>query len=261
MNELVPEVYQFLETRRTLPVGSQDDYVEFCRSFYKIRSAVVNNLSKFILEPEIKRQALQEGKSRFYNAQIALCLVDFFLIHRPCCRLVQMAWLIPWIAAGIPAIPLVSYAAEQLADFTNDPVEPLSLDCTTVGNSWFHRLGVYLLHQCRASSVPPDPRLIRLMSLVSLPPSSSVKGGKATRYSDDLAHAEIAQYLHEAPSAQAIGTALALELLGEFDANRRRVFSPDRTSCRLLWASRPRRSETVSKKRPACVRPLLGRRK
>jgi hypothetical protein len=91
---------------------------------------------------------------------------------------------IPAIASGIPAIPLVAYAAEQLADFINDPIDRSKLDCTPVGNSWLHRLGIYLLHQCNAQSIPPDPRLIRLMSLVSLPPSSSVKSGKATCCSD-----------------------------------------------------------------------------
>src|SRR6185437_6721070 len=66
----------------------------------------------------------------------------------------------------------------------------------------------------------PDPHLIRLMSLVSLPPSASVKSGKATRFSDYLASGDSPHYLHEAPPGQAVGTALALELLGEFDANR-----------------------------------------
>jgi hypothetical protein len=58
------------------------------------------------------------------------------------------------------------------------------------------------------------------MSLVSLPPSSSVKSGKATRCSDYLACGKNPHYLHEAPPARAMGTLLALELLGEFDANR-----------------------------------------
>jgi hypothetical protein len=147
-------------------------------------------------------------------------LVDFLLIHKPCCRLLQIAWLIPTIAVGIPAIPLVAYAAEQLADFINHPTERLQLDCTPIGNSWLHRLGIYLLHQCNTQSIPPDPRLIRLMSLVSLPPSSSVKSGKATRCSDYLAYGENPHYLHEASPALATGTVLALELLGEFDANR-----------------------------------------
>ena len=131
-----------------------------------------------------------------------------------------MAWLIPGISAGIPATPLVAYAAEEVAALINNPVARIDLDCTPIGNSWLHRLGIYLLHQCNAQSIPPDPYLIRLMSLVSLPPSSSVKSGKATRYSDFLANAENPYFLHEAPPAQAVGTALALELLGEFDANR-----------------------------------------
>jgi hypothetical protein len=144
----------------------------------------------------------------------------FLLLHRPCCRLVQTAWLIPAIAAGVPAIPLVAYAAERFADFINGPVEPYKFDCTPVGNSWLHRLGLYLLHQCRIQRIPPNDSLIRLMSLVTPPPSASVKSGKATRYSDYLSDPPQACYLHEAPPNKAVGMALALELLGEFDANR-----------------------------------------
>jgi hypothetical protein len=59
-----------------------------------------------------------------------------------------------------------------------------------------------------------------LMSLVTPPPSGSVKSGKAARYSDYLANPRPVHYLHETSPAQAVGTALALELLGEFDANR-----------------------------------------
>ena len=151
--------------------------------------------------------------------------MDFLLFHKPCCRLVQVAWLIPAIASGMPAIPLIAYAAEELADFLNDPVEPLEHNRIPIGNSWLHRLGIYLLHQCNAQSIPPDPRLIRLMSLVSLPPSSSVKSGKATRCSDYLAYGERPHYLHEASPALAAGTVLALELLGEFDANRQEEHS------------------------------------
>jgi hypothetical protein len=58
------------------------------------------------------------------------------------------------------------------------------------------------------------------MSLVTPPPSGSVKSGKASRYSDYLANPDPVHFLHEAPPGQAVGTALALELLGEFDANR-----------------------------------------
>jgi hypothetical protein len=76
------------------------------------------------------------------------------------------------------------------------------------------------LHECEAQSVAPNSRLVRLMSLVSLPPSASVKSGKATRYYDYLACGNYPHYLHEAPPAQAVGKALALELLGEFDPNR-----------------------------------------
>jgi hypothetical protein len=107
------------------------------------------------LQPNIDPETIRQARERYYHAQWALCLVDFLLLHKPCCRLAQIAWLIPELAADIPAIPLVAYAAEQLADFINDPVEPVQCDCTPIGNSWLHRLGIYLLHQCNAQSTPP----------------------------------------------------------------------------------------------------------
>jgi hypothetical protein len=211
----IPEVLNYLQE-----CTGEGDYVETYQRYSEVRARTMRDRTEFILAPLVEKEAVRQGQLRYYHSLYTLCLVDFLLTHRPCCRLVQTAWLIPAIAAGYPAIPMISYAAEQLADFINDPVEPFRLDCTPVGNSWLHRLGIYLLHQCRAQSIPPDPSLIRLMSLVSPPPSASVKSGKATRYSDYLADPEEPYYLHEAPPAQAIGMALALELLGEFDANR-----------------------------------------
>jgi hypothetical protein len=58
------------------------------------------------------------------------------------------------------------------------------------------------------------------MSLVSLPPSASVKSGKASRLSDYLSDPPKTFFLHEHPPDTAVGMALALELMGEFDANR-----------------------------------------
>jgi hypothetical protein len=219
LQEFVPDIFEHLSTY-IKDTNFVDDYADFYHHYNELRSAVIRDLSKFILQPDIDKEVVRQGQRKYYAAEVVICLVDFLLIHRPCCRLVRTAWLIPAIASGFPAIPLVAYAAEQLADFINDPIEPFQLDCTPVGNSWLHRLGIYLLHQCNARSIPPDPRLIRLMSLVSLPPSSSVKSGKATRWSDYLAYGQDPRYLHEASPALATGTVLALELLGEFDANR-----------------------------------------
>jgi hypothetical protein len=194
--------------------------LDFYRHYNELRSSTILDLSEFITRSNIDLETIRQGRERYYHARYALYLVEFLLFHRPCCRLVYIAWLIPAIAAGIPAIPLIAYAAEELADFINDPIEPFQHHCTTIGNSWLHRLGIYLLHQCSAQSIPPDLRLIRLMSLVSLPPSSSVKSGKATRSSDYLAYGKDSRYLHEASPALATGTVLALELLGGFDVNR-----------------------------------------
>jgi hypothetical protein len=219
LGELIPRILKYLEVFIEKDYN-QHDQSEFYPRYNELRSSTIHDLSEFILQPNIEQETIRHGLERYYHARYALYLVDFLLLHRPCCRLFQTAWLIPAIAAGIPAIPLVAYAAEQLADFINDPNEPGQVDCTSIRNSWLHRLGIYLLHQCHAQSIPPNPRLIRLMSLVSLPPSSSVKSGKATRCSDYLAYGKNPHYLHEMPPARRTGTVLALELLGEFDANR-----------------------------------------
>jgi hypothetical protein len=219
LQEFVPDIFEHLSAY-IKDTNFADDYANFYHHYNELRSTVISDLSKFILQSDIDKEVIRQGEQKYYAAQVVICLVDFLLIHKPCCRLVRMASLIPAIASGIPAVSLVAYAAEQLADFINDPIEPYQRDCTPVGNSWLHRLGIYLLHQCNAQSIPPDPRLIRLLSLVSLPPSSSVKSGKATRCSDSLAYGKNRHYLHEASPALATGTGLALELLGEFDANR-----------------------------------------
>jgi hypothetical protein len=219
LGELIPRIREYL-IECTRKDYNEHELSEFYRRYDELRSSTVYELSEFISQPNIELETIRKGRERYYDAQYTLYLIDFLLFHKPCCRLHQIAWLIPAIATGIPAIPLIAYAAEQLADFINDPVEPFEPDCTPIGNSWLHRLGIYLLHQCNARSIPPDPRLIRLMSLVSLPPSSSVKSGKATRCSDYLASGKNPHYLHEASPGPATGTVLALELLGEFDANR-----------------------------------------
>src|SRR5215471_2493399 len=223
LGDLLPEIVEYLIVCMEKHCNEKG-YAEFYPRYSELRSGTINGLSEFILQPNIDQETIRQGLERYYRTQYALCLVDFLLLHRPCCRLFQIAWLIPAVAGGLPAIPLIAYAAEQLADFINDPKGYLQHDCTPIGNSWLHRLGIYLLHQCNAKLIPPDPRLIRLMSLVSLAPSSSVKSGKATRCSDYLAYGMKRHYLHEASPAGATGTVLALELLGEFDANRQEEY-------------------------------------
>jgi hypothetical protein len=199
--------------------GNRWDYRTLELEYVRLRDAILVDCTKFIVHAKDKAEI---GRGwELYKETIAMCdIISFIVIYKPCCRLSQMTWLIPAVAMGVPALPLICYAAEELADLMNNPLEPFKADCTPVGNSWLHRLGIYLLHQCAAQRLPPDPALIRLMSLVTPPPSASVKSGKATRYSDYLANPSPVHYLHETPPAQAVGTALALELLGEFDANR-----------------------------------------
>lgn len=222
LDELVPEIAVFLcDSLNRVNSGKVPDRLieKYCR----IRDHTLLQKSKFIKKSKLSREEVRVGREKYLRTEYALCLTDFLIIPKPCCKLVRLAPLIPAVAAGLPAIPLIAYAAERLANFINDPLEPYQFNCTRVGNSWLHRLGIYLLHQCQVQSTPPNRSLIRLMSLVSPPPSASVKSGKATRYSDYLADPPQAYYLHEAPPHQAVGIALALELLGEFDANRQGV--------------------------------------
>lgn len=220
LGSYVPEMVNFLFD--TLQERNGNDYspIVFYQRYHQLYKKNMCDRTEFVKYPELTLEKAEEGQEKYYRTEHILSLVGFLLLHRPCCRLVQTAWLIPAIAAGVPAIPLVAYAAERFADFINDPVEPYEFECTPVGNSWLHRLAVFLLQQCRVQSIPPDDSLIRLISLVSPPPSASVKSGKATRTLDYLADPPPTHYMHEAPPDKAVGTALALELLGEFDANR-----------------------------------------
>src|SRR5437588_7801598 len=101
-------MFEFLVT-----VGANNptaNYIQFYERYSEIRKKTIKDLSAFINAADLERETIKSGKKRYYDAQSALCIVDFMLTHRPCCRLVQTAWLIPAIAAGIPAIPLVAYA-------------------------------------------------------------------------------------------------------------------------------------------------------
>jgi hypothetical protein len=98
--------------------------------------------------------------------------------------------------------------------------KPGAVHCTPIGNSWFHRLGVYLLHECGQHGLPPSRDLTELVSLVTGPSTSSVKSGKAARMFEGLVAAPTPTFLHEASADVLVGTQLALELLGDIDANR-----------------------------------------
>jgi hypothetical protein len=195
------------------------DYATLEHEYIKLKKTIFTDRTEFVVCSE-SIDEINRGYETYNETAIMCDILSFIVIHKPCCRLTQMAWLIPAIAAGVPALPLVCHAADELADFMNDPREPFKPDCTLVGNSWLHRLGVYLLHQCSAQRLPPNLALIRLMSLATPPPSHSVKSGKAVRYSKYMANPDPTYYRHEAPPDQAVGKALALELLGELDANR-----------------------------------------
>ena len=138
-----------------------ENYVEFYQGLYDLRTRTIKDRTSFILEPNIDKSRVQRGRLLHAYTLNAFCLLDFLINHKPCCRLLQIAWLIPAIGAGASVIPLVSYAAAELADLINDPADPYHADCIEVGNSWLHRLGIYLLHQCGAQGIPPDQYLIR----------------------------------------------------------------------------------------------------
>jgi hypothetical protein len=220
MEAVVDGLVPFLEGE----LAALDDGPEAHRSllirFRAFKRAAALKSSEFILKPIDDTEEIRSRFTEYHRVQVVLALTEFVLTHKPCCKLLATAWLIPDVAAGLPAINLVAYAAEQLADLRNDPVEPFDAQCTSVGNSWLHRLGIYLLHECQIQKIPPHPSLTRLMALVSLPPSAHSKSGKATRFYDYLSNSPYPVYLHESPPTHVIGKALALELLGEIDANR-----------------------------------------
>lgn len=172
---------------------------------------------------DISADGVRSGFDRYNITETSSSIVEFVFKHKPCCRLRAITWLIPKVGMGPSLIRLISYAAETFSSFFNDPIEPFCPDCISIGNSWLHRLGVFLLYQCAEQSVAPPYRLIRLLSMVSQPPSQSVKQGKCVRMLNELAGAEAPDriwYAHEAPTDVAVGNYLALELSGALDANR-----------------------------------------
>lgn len=90
---------------------------EFYQSYSGLRDSTLRDLTEFICQPNIDPEKIRQGLERYRQAQYTLYLIDFLLFHRPCCRLFQIVWLIPAIATGMRAIPLIAYAAEELAEF------------------------------------------------------------------------------------------------------------------------------------------------
>src|SRR6185437_1256222 len=149
LDRLLPDLCKFLASSVENIQESEIDIAKFQESYGHLRRETIHHLSAFICSPTLDKNMAKNGTDTYYHTLHTICILDSLLLHRPCCRLVSMAWLIPAIPAGVPAISLVAYAAEELADFANDPAGPLTFDCTRIGNSWLHRLGIFLLHQCQ----------------------------------------------------------------------------------------------------------------
>jgi len=221
LRELAPKSLALIEERLHNP-PERDPHAYLTRiakelhslSFKEIRSA-----TEFILT-EREPDKIATNWSRYREAEIALALLSLPLIMKPCCMLFTIAWLIPRIAAGLPAVRLAAYPASLLAELINEPTEPYRPHCTSIGNNWLHRLGVYLLHCCELQDVPPPMELTRLLSLISTSKAKSTKAPRAGRLHEMLVTQPQPIYLHESPAPVAMGYMLALELLGQIDANR-----------------------------------------
>lgn len=138
-----PSRYMGLVLKLFLSVGEKEvrwDYTTLQFEYIKLRDKILVDCTEFIIHAKDNVEIRQGWNT--YRATVIMCnIINFIVIYKPCCRLSQMAWLIPAIAADVPALPLICYAAQELADLMNDPLEPFKPDCTPVGNSWLHRLG------------------------------------------------------------------------------------------------------------------------
>jgi hypothetical protein len=92
LQELVPDLFEHLSA--CIEDGNfVHDYANFYQHNTELRSTVIRDLSKFILQAEIQKEVIRLAQHKYYATQIAISLIDFLLIHKPCCRLVQTAWL------------------------------------------------------------------------------------------------------------------------------------------------------------------------
>lgn len=197
-----------------------DEHDEFHRRVFMEFAKIELRSTEFILNNDISVSEVMEKFNYYRHIRSVISTVKFLLLPKPCCRLSSLAFMIPITTASPSCLRLVAYAANHLATFMNDPTDPFQPDCFPVGNSWFHRLGIFLLNQCTAQNIAPPPDLVQLLSQVTSPPTQSVKGGKAEQMLDILQHEERPTFLHESPPEISIGNYLALELLGEFEPNR-----------------------------------------
>jgi hypothetical protein len=216
---LVPDTARFLN-KEVYDRVSGRTYHDFLRDVGEVVALELRQATKFITNHDLSAHQIQVEFERYTHTDTLLSVLLFLTTHKPCCRLTRIAWLIPKLGTITSIIPLISYAAVRFAELMNDPLDPYRPCCTPVGNSWLHRLAIYIMHHCTEANVPPPSDLTELFSIVTLPSSDSTKQGKGRRMFQALLHPPQPTYLHEAPEGIAIGNQLALELLGEMDANR-----------------------------------------
>ena len=218
--DLFPQLFEFLD-REHQRVKTPHIFSDFQAEFFRLSAEARIRATEFMKnrKAEDARYIWQEF-GEYEKIDIILSLAEFLVAHKFCCRMCMTAWRIPRAASIGQLIGLISYAAVWLAEIMNDPLQSFKCDCTSVGSSWLHRLGVYLLYLCSTHKMPPPFYLIELMALVTAPSSSSLKIGKSFRMISEFQPSHYPMFLHESPPDIAIGTQLALELLGEFDPNR-----------------------------------------
>lgn len=219
IGEFLPKIADFIveETEREM---GESNCEKMTMIINDMCAEARSKATEFMIGHQTDASVIVPGLNNYMNVDRAAHIIQFMANYKPCCRMTSIAWLIPDIDFSPAIVRMIAHAAESFADFINQPNTHAECNCTPVGNSWLHRLGIFLLHHCQEKNLPPPPNLVRLMSLVSLAPSASVKSGKATRMYDGLAHPNHRTYHHEAPECVAVGNQLALELLGELDANR-----------------------------------------
>lgn len=220
LGDFLPQIVIFLQ-RESQTFEPLRTFEHFSADLALLCGEARTKATEFIINIDVDDMAAISARFAHYQiTDTIVSIVEFLAQPRYCCRMRLLAWLIPKAAEIEDLIGLISYAAVSMAQVMNDPVVPFQPHCTSVGSSWFHRLGVYLLHLCGTHKMAPPRYLVKLMALVAAPPSSSAKSGKAFRMLNEFEPAQYPAFLHESPPDVAVGTQLALELLGEFDANR-----------------------------------------
>ncbi|WP_169543382.1 hypothetical protein [Sneathiella aquimaris] len=160
-------------------------------------------------------------KYKIYQDLEALIAITKFLIN-PCyaCKLRALAWLIRRSPYSGDWTFLLSIVASRYVHIVTVHGDPACSSQAKIGNSWLHRLGVFLLKTCSDNNEAPPIELVDLIAAIPGNPTASVKNGKALRMLNYMEAASKPEYMHEQPSEILVGTYLALELLGVIDANR-----------------------------------------